>query len=119
MLSSRRGPTGAAARTAAPRPPGHRDRRVQTCTPSTSFPKLNATVRIAVMDDSRSSGPALGAYVLPGRVTDPGAVGQKEPSGEKPRLAKGLPSGEWGNKDLGVVGGAIGQVTVENRIASG
>src|SRR6201999_3989620 len=72
-------PAGAAAMTRALRLPGRRRRRVGTYRPSGSFQKLNTTVRIAFMEDSPPAGPALGAYVLPGRVTDPAfVVGQAQ-----------------------------------------
>jgi 5,10-methylenetetrahydromethanopterin reductase len=71
------------------------------------------------MDDSRSSGPALGAYVLPGRVTDPGAVVNQAQAAESLGLRTAWLSERWGTKDLGVIAGAIGQVTSHIRIASG
>ena len=63
--------------------------------------------------------PALGAYVLPGRVSDPTiAVGQAQ-MGEHIGLGSIWISERYGTKDLGVLGGAIAQATDEIRIASG
>ncbi|MGA9610116.1 MAG: TIGR03857 family LLM class F420-dependent oxidoreductase, partial [Mycobacterium sp.] len=71
------------------------------------------------MDGSRSSSPALGAYVLPGRVTDPGAVVHQAQAAERLGLRTVWLSERWGTKDLGVITGAISQVTSGIRIASG
>jgi 5,10-methylenetetrahydromethanopterin reductase len=71
------------------------------------------------MDDSRSTRPALGAYVLPGRVTDPGAVVHQAQTAERLGLRTIWLSERWGTKDLGVLVGAVSQVTSEIRIASG
>ena len=71
------------------------------------------------MDDSRLSSPALGAYVLPGRVTDPSAVVSQARAAERLGLRTMWLSERWGTKDLGVIAGAVSQVTSEIRIASG
>jgi 5,10-methylenetetrahydromethanopterin reductase len=71
------------------------------------------------MDDSRLSSPALGAYVLPGRVADPGAVISQAQAAERLGLHTIWLSERWGTKDLGVIAGAVSQVTSEIRIASG
>jgi 5,10-methylenetetrahydromethanopterin reductase len=71
------------------------------------------------MDDSRLSSPALGTYVLPGRVTDPGAVVGQAQAAERLGLRTVWLSERWGTKDLGVIAGAVSQVTSEIRIASG
>src|SRR5882757_7361044 len=98
MPSLPHGPVGAATRHAAPRPPDRRRRRVRRCTPSASFPKLNTTVRIAFMGGSGHSGIALGAYVLPGRVTDPGAVVGQAQAAEHYGLRTVWLSERWGTK---------------------
>src|ERR1700749_3043596 len=61
----------------------------------------------------------LGVYALPGRVRDPRpAIGQA-------RIAEHLGLGtvwlseRWGTKDLGVLAGAIGQVTTDITFAAG
>ena len=71
------------------------------------------------MDDGRSSRPALGAYLLPGRVTDPGAVVGQAKAAERLGLRTLWLSERWGTKDLGVIAGAVSQVTSQIRIASG
>lgn len=71
------------------------------------------------MDNSRWSSPALGAYVLPGRVTDSGAVIGQAQAAERLGLRTVWLSERWGTKDLGVIAGAISQVTSGIRIASG
>src|ERR1700742_382221 len=80
---------------------------------------LNTTVRIAVMDNSRLGGPALGAYLLPGRVTDPGAAISQAQVAERLGLRTVWLSERWGTKDLGVIAGAVSQATSRIRIASG
>lgn len=71
------------------------------------------------MDDDRPSSVALGAYVLPGRVTDPGAVIAQAEAAERLGLRTVWLSERWGTKDLGVIAGAVSQVTSDIRIASG
>jgi 5,10-methylenetetrahydromethanopterin reductase len=71
------------------------------------------------MEDSRLGSPALGAYVLPGRVTDPGRVVGQAQAAERLGLRTIWLSERWGTKDLGVIAGAVSQVTSEIRIASG
>jgi probable F420-dependent oxidoreductase len=71
------------------------------------------------MDDSRLSSPALGAYVLPGRVSDPGAVVSQAQAAERLGLRTIWLSERWGTKDLGVIVGAVSQITSGIRIASG
>jgi 5,10-methylenetetrahydromethanopterin reductase len=61
----------------------------------------------------------LGAYVLPGRVTDPGAVIGQAVAAERLGLRSVWLSERWGTKDLGVIVGAISQVTSGVQIASG
>jgi probable F420-dependent oxidoreductase len=61
----------------------------------------------------------LGAYVLPGRVSDPAAVIGQARAAERHGLRTVWLSERWGTKDLGVIAGAIGQVTSSVRIASG
>ncbi|MGD1257021.1 TIGR03857 family LLM class F420-dependent oxidoreductase [Mycobacterium seoulense] len=61
----------------------------------------------------------LGAYVLPGRVTDPGAVIGQAVAAERLGLRTVWLSERWGTKDLGVIAGAISQVASSVRIASG
>ena len=60
----------------------------------------------------------LGAYTLPGRVSDPTvAVGQAQMAehlGLDTRISE-----RYGTKDLGVLGGAIPQATADIKIASG
>jgi probable F420-dependent oxidoreductase len=62
---------------------------------------------------------ALGAYLLPGRVTDPGAAIGQARAAERLGLRTVWLSERWGTKDLGVLAGAISQVTSTVRIASG
>jgi len=88
-------------------------------TPSASFPKLDTTVRITTMEGRRSGSPALGAYVLPGRVTDPGAAVGQAKAAERLGLRTVWLSERWGTKDLGVIVGALSQVTSGVQIASG
>ena len=62
---------------------------------------------------------ALGAYVLPGRVSDPTvAVGQAQMA-EHLGLSTVWISERYGTKDLGVLGGAIAQATSNVKISSG
>ncbi|MDT5335256.1 MAG: 5,10-methylenetetrahydromethanopterin reductase [Mycobacterium sp.] len=62
---------------------------------------------------------ALGAYVLPGRVTDPGAVIGEARTAQRLGLQTVWLSERWGTKDLGVIAGAVSQVTSTVQIASG
>jgi 5,10-methylenetetrahydromethanopterin reductase len=62
---------------------------------------------------------ALGAYVLPGRVTDPGAVIDEARTAQRLGLQTVWLSERWGTKDLGVIAGAVSQVTSTVQIASG
>ncbi|MGH3641056.1 MAG: LLM class flavin-dependent oxidoreductase, partial [Mycobacterium sp.] len=62
---------------------------------------------------------ALGAYVLPGRVTDPGAVVGQARAAQRLGLQTVWLSERWGTKDLGVIAGAASQVTSTVQIASG
>jgi 5,10-methylenetetrahydromethanopterin reductase len=71
------------------------------------------------MDDNRPRGVALGAYVLPGRVTDPGVVVGQAQAAQQYGLRTVWLSERWGTKDLGVIAGAISQVTSTVHIASG
>lgn len=68
---------------------------------------------------NESGGVALGTYVLPGRVTDPSAVVGQAQAAERLGLRTVWLSERWGTKDLGVIAGAVGQVTSNIRIASG
>ena len=68
---------------------------------------------------SSSIFPTLGAYVLPGRVSDPRpAIGQAK-TAEHLGLGTIWISERYGSKDLGVLAGAIAQATIQPRIASG
>jgi probable F420-dependent oxidoreductase len=71
------------------------------------------------MDAHRSDRVPLGAYVLPGRVSDPAAVIDQAVAAERHGLRTVWLSERWGTKDLGVIAGAVGQVTSSVRIASG
>jgi 5,10-methylenetetrahydromethanopterin reductase len=71
------------------------------------------------MDPHRPSGIPFGAYVLPGRVTDPGAVVDQARAAQRLGLRSVWLSERWGTKDLGVIAGAVSQVTSTIRIASG
>jgi 5,10-methylenetetrahydromethanopterin reductase len=71
------------------------------------------------VDGNEPSGIALGAYVLPGRVTDPGAVVGQAQAAQRLGLRTVWLSERWGTKDLGVVVGAMSQVTSTVRIGSG
>src|ERR1700744_4949701 len=121
MPATPRAPAARPASRATPRPPGRRHRRARTCTPSGSprREQLNTTVRIASMDHHQPGGVAFGAYVLPGRVSDPGAVVEQAQVAERLGLRTVWLSERWGTKDLGVIAGAISQVTSGIGIASG
>src|SRR6195952_3380370 len=71
------------------------------------------------MTSGRSSRIALGAYVLPGRVTDPGLVIGQAQAAQRHGLRTVWLSERWGTKDLGVIAGAVSQATSSIRIASG
>ena len=71
------------------------------------------------MDDTRPSGVALGAYLLPGRVTEPAVVVGQAQAAQRLGLQTVWLSERWGTKDLGVIAGAVSQVTSTIRIASG
>jgi 5,10-methylenetetrahydromethanopterin reductase len=71
------------------------------------------------MDGNEPSGVDLGAYVLPGRVTDPGAVVGQAQAAQRLGLRTVWLSERWGTKDLGVVVGAMSQVTSTVQIGSG
>ena len=71
------------------------------------------------MDGHQPGGIALGAYVLPGRVTDPGAVVGQAQAAQRLGLRTVWLSERWGTKDLGVIVGAVSQVTSTTKIASG
>jgi 5,10-methylenetetrahydromethanopterin reductase len=71
------------------------------------------------MNTEISSGIPLGAYTLPGRVSDPRAAIVQAVAAERLGLSTLWLSERWGTKDLGVLAGAIGQVTSTVRIASG
>jgi 5,10-methylenetetrahydromethanopterin reductase len=61
----------------------------------------------------------LGAYALPGRVSDPRlAIGQAQ-TAEHLGLGRIWLSERWGTKDLGVLAGAIGQATTSIHFAAG
>jgi 5,10-methylenetetrahydromethanopterin reductase len=71
------------------------------------------------MDGNQPNGVALGSYVLPGRVTDPGAVVGQAQAAERLGLRTVWLSERWGTKDLGVIAGVVSQVTSNIQIASG
>jgi 5,10-methylenetetrahydromethanopterin reductase len=71
------------------------------------------------MADIESGGVALGAYTLPGRVADPRAAIAQAAAAQRLGLRTLWLSERWGTKDLGVLAGAISQVTTTIRIASG
>lgn len=71
------------------------------------------------MDSDQRSRIPLGAYVLPGRVSDPNAVLGQAQAAERLGLRTVWLSERWGTKDLGVVAGAISQATSSVQIASG
>jgi probable F420-dependent oxidoreductase len=71
------------------------------------------------VDGGQAGSVAIGAYVLPGRVTDPGAAVGQARAAERLGLRTVWLSERWGTKDLGVIAGAISQVTSSVRIASG
>jgi len=61
----------------------------------------------------------LGAYLLPGRVRDPGpAVGQAR-SAEHLGLGTVWLSERWGTKDFSVLLGAVSQATTRTKVAAG
>ena len=61
----------------------------------------------------------LGAYILPGRVSDPRPAIDQARAAEEVGLGSVWISERWGAKDLGVLAGAVGQATERVRIASG
>ncbi|MCW2945696.1 MAG: putative Coenzyme F420-dependent N(10)-methylenetetrahydromethanopterin reductase [Actinoallomurus sp.] len=61
----------------------------------------------------------LGAYVLPGRVSDPRPALAQARAADELGLGSVWLSERWGTKDLGVLAGALGQVTSRARIAAG
>ena len=71
------------------------------------------------MDAEISSRIPLGAYTLPGRVSDPQVAVAQALAAETLGLRTLWLSERWGTKDLGVLAGALGQVTSTVRIASG
>jgi probable F420-dependent oxidoreductase len=71
------------------------------------------------MDRQERSGIPLGAYVLPGRVTDPTAAIAQAQAAQRLGLSAVWLSERWGTKDLGAIAGAISQVTSTVRIGSG
>lgn len=71
------------------------------------------------MDGEISSGIRLGAYTLPGRVSDPRAAVGQAVAAERLGLRTLWLSERWGTKDLGVITGALSQITSTVRIASG
>jgi 5,10-methylenetetrahydromethanopterin reductase len=71
------------------------------------------------MNGNGHSGIDLGAYVLPGRVSDPAAVIGQAQAAERLGLRTVWLSERWGTKDLGVITGAISQATSTVGIASG
>jgi 5,10-methylenetetrahydromethanopterin reductase len=71
------------------------------------------------MDDEQPAGIALGAYVLPGRVSDPSVVVDQAQVAEGLGLRTVWLSERWGTKDLGVIAGALSQATSTIHIASG
>jgi 5,10-methylenetetrahydromethanopterin reductase len=71
------------------------------------------------MDTEISRGIPLGAYTLPGRVSDPRAAIGQAIAAERLGLSTLWLSERWGTKDLGVLAGAVSQVTSTVRIASG
>ncbi|WP_166903582.1 TIGR03857 family LLM class F420-dependent oxidoreductase [Mycobacterium sp. DL440] len=71
------------------------------------------------MPDGASNRIPLGAYTLPGRVSDPQAVIGQATAAERLGARTLWLSERWGTKDLGVIAGAVSQVTSTVRIASG
>lgn len=71
------------------------------------------------MDAEISSDIPLGAYTLPGRISDPRAAVGQAVAAETLGLRTLWLSERWGTKDLGVIAGALSQVTSTVRIASG
>lgn len=61
----------------------------------------------------------LGAYLLPGRITDSGAVIGQARAAQELGMSTVWLSERWGTKDIGVLAGAISQVTSNVKIASG
>jgi len=69
---------------------------------------------------SRPISPAeLGAYVLPGRVSDPRPALDQARAAERLGLGTVWLSERWGTKDFAVLAGALGQVTSQAKIAAG
>jgi probable F420-dependent oxidoreductase len=61
----------------------------------------------------------LGAYVLPGRVTDPRPAIAQARAAEELGLGTVWLSERWGTKDFAVLAGALGQVTSQAKVAAG
>lgn len=70
------------------------------------------------MSPAAVSGGALGAYALPGGVTDSSRASGQAQAAERIGLASLWISERLGFRDLGVVAGAIGQATTTLRIGS-
>lgn len=67
----------------------------------------------------QASFPQLGAYLLPGRVSDPrAAIGQAQ-AAEHLGLSSVWISERWGTKDLAVLAGAVTQATATVKVAAG
>jgi probable F420-dependent oxidoreductase len=62
---------------------------------------------------------ALGAYVLPGRVSDPRPAIAQARAAEELGLGTVWLSERWGTKDFAVLAGALSQVTSNAKIAAG
>jgi 5,10-methylenetetrahydromethanopterin reductase len=71
------------------------------------------------MGPPESSRVHLGAYVLPGRASDPRAAIGQAAAAQRLGLRTLWVSERWGTKDLGVLAGAISQVTSTIKIGSG
>jgi 5,10-methylenetetrahydromethanopterin reductase len=62
---------------------------------------------------------ALGAYVLPGRVTDPRPAIAQARAAEELGLGSVWLSERWGTKDFAVLAGALGQATSKAKVCAG
>ncbi|GAA1970738.1 TIGR03857 family LLM class F420-dependent oxidoreductase [Nocardioides panacihumi] len=73
----------------------------------------------ATLERTNPAAPALGAYALPGRVTDPRIGIAQAAEAERLGLETLWLSERWGTKDFGVLAGAFSQATRRVRIAAG
>jgi probable F420-dependent oxidoreductase len=75
--------------------------------------------RLAAGRDTSIDTNQLGAYVLPGRVSDPRPAIAQARAADELGLGTVWVSERWGTKDFGILAGALSQVTTNTKIAAG